>query len=64
LFDSHYVLFVVLVKFLAAVEAAEPFVMIEAILVQTEILEVHSAVILAWAWDLRKTRHFNDYNLP
>lgn len=46
-----------LVLFLAAIEATEPFVMVEAYLVQTDILIVHTSVVLAIAGYLCEPCH-------
>lgn len=45
---------------LAAVETAEPFVVVEAGLVQTDVLEVHVAVVLPDAGNFGELAHSND----
>jgi hypothetical protein len=49
-----------LVLFLAAIEATEPLVMTEAYLVQTDILIVHTSVVLAIAGYLCEPCHLSN----
>ena len=43
--------------FLAAIEAAEPLVMVETKLIQADVLVVHVAVVLARAGDFGELGH-------